>query len=83
MDLGPLAQDLRTRVRVGLFGPALACNRCLYQSVSLSALPSKGRVVSPEVPIRGRMIQVVLLVVWTRLGGGDGDLDHTDGVVCF
>lgn len=51
MDLGPLAQAPRTRVRAGLLGPAIACRRSLYQLVSLSASPLKGREVRPGVPI--------------------------------
>ena len=84
IDLGPLLQAPRTRVSAGLLGPAFAGSRCLYHSVSRSASPPKGRVVSPVVPILGLITQVVsfdggLL----RLGGGDGDFDHDDRVVCL
>ena len=84
MDLGPLLQAPRMSVRAGLFGPAFACNRCLYHSVSRSASPLKGRVASPVVPIHGLITQVVLLD-WggLRLGGGEGDFDQVDGVVCL
>lgn len=84
IDSVPGAQAPQTRVRVGLLGPAFAWRRCLYHSVSLSASPLKGREESPDVPILGRMIQVVLLVwdCW-RLGGGVGVLEQADGVDCF
>ena len=40
--------------------------------------------MSPEVPILGRMTQVVLLRGWVVcLGGGEGDLDQAEGVVCL
>ena len=84
IDLGPLLQAPRMSVSTGLFGPAFACKRCLYHSVSRSASPPKGRIVSPEVPILGLITQVVLFDGGLlRLNGGDGDLDHVDGVVCL
>ena len=84
MDLGPLLQAPRTSVRAGLFGPALACSCCLYHSVSRSASPPNGRVASPDVPILGLITHVVLLDCGLlHLGGGEGDFDQVDGVVCF
>jgi hypothetical protein len=84
IDLGPLLQAPRTSVSAGLFGPAFACSRCLYHSVSLSASPPKGQTVSPVVPILGLITQVVLFDGGLlRFGGGDGDFDHEDGVVCL
>ena len=84
IDLGPLLQAPRMRVRAGLFGPAFAWSRCLYHSVRRSALPSKGRDASPVLPIRGLITQVVWVAGGVlRLGGGDGDLDHAEGVVCL
>ena len=84
MDLGPLLQAPRMSVSAGLCGPAFACSRCLYHSVSLSASPPKGRIVSPTVPILGLITQVVVFVGGLlRLGGGDGDFDQFNGVVCL
>ena len=84
IDLGPLLQAPRMSVRAGLFGPAFACRRCLYHSVKRSALPLKGRAVSPVVPILGLITHVVLFEGGLlRLGAGDGDFDQFDGVVCL